>query len=173
MTGRTRRALIAPVLVVSAIVAFLALLWLGQRRLIYFPFQSLPPVALELPGGAEVRFETDDGLRLGGWYLPATEQPARATVLVANGNGGNRAMRAPLARALATRGMNVLLFDYRGYGGNPGSPTEAGLLADARAARDWLGSRGRRSTRPASSTWANPWGAAWWWGWPPRCSRLP
>jgi fermentation-respiration switch protein FrsA (DUF1100 family) len=56
-------------------------------------------------------------------------------VLVTNGNAGNRAVRAPLARALAEEGLTVLLFDYRGYGGNPGSPSEDGLARDARAAR--------------------------------------
>jgi fermentation-respiration switch protein FrsA (DUF1100 family) len=47
-------------------------------------------------------------------------------------------MRAPLARTLAARGMSVLLFDYRGYGGNPGDPTEEGLALDVRAARSYL-----------------------------------
>ncbi len=55
---------------------------------------------------------------------------------------GNRTHRAPLAAALAREGFGVLLFDYRGYGGNPGTPTEAGLLADARAARAYLAARG-------------------------------
>jgi fermentation-respiration switch protein FrsA (DUF1100 family) len=59
-------------------------------------------------------------------------------VLVANGNGGHRGLRAPLARRLGEAGLAVLLFDYRGYGGNPGSPSEAGLALDVRAARDFL-----------------------------------
>ena len=58
-----------------------------------------------------------------------------------NGNAGNRAFRAPLAHALASSHLAVLLFDYRGFGGNPGSPTEAGLEIDARAARDYVVSR--------------------------------
>jgi uncharacterized protein len=66
---------------------------------------------------------------------------ARPAVLVCNGNGGNRSMRAPLAAALARMGLHVLLFDYRGYGGNPGHPTEEGLAADARAALDHLAAR--------------------------------
>ncbi len=51
-------------------------------------------------------------------------------------------MRAPLARALAGHGLAVLLFDYRGYGGNPGRPSEAGLARDVRAADDFLRRRG-------------------------------
>ena len=59
-------------------------------------------------------------------------------VLVAPGNGGNRAGRAGLARELRRGGFAVLLMDYRGYGGNPGSPREEGLALDPRAARSFL-----------------------------------
>jgi pimeloyl-ACP methyl ester carboxylesterase len=57
---------------------------------------------------------------------------------VASGNAGHRGFRAPLAGALHEAGLSVLLFDYRGYGGNPGSPSEEGLALDVRAARDFL-----------------------------------
>jgi hypothetical protein len=133
---------------VAALVAILALLlllvWLGQRRMIYFPFGEVPaPAAAGLPRAEEITFSTEDGLTLGGWFVPA--QPAAkggpAAVIVFNGNAGNRAFRAPLAAALAARGLSVLLFDYRGYGGNPGSPTETGLAADARAARRYVAGR--------------------------------
>ena len=59
-------------------------------------------------------------------------------VLVAPGNGGNRAGRAGFAEELSRRGLAVLLMDYRGYGGNPGSPTQDGLAADADAAAEAL-----------------------------------
>src|SRR5689334_11825079 len=59
-------------------------------------------------------------------------------VLVAPGNGGNRLGRAPLAQALAAAGFTVLVMDYRGYGGNPGSPSQRGLARDVRAARAYL-----------------------------------
>jgi uncharacterized protein len=62
-------------------------------------------------------------------------------VLVCNGNGGNRSLRAALADALSGMGLHVLLFDYRGYGGNPGHPSEEGLAADARAAQAYLAGR--------------------------------
>ena len=57
---------------------------------------------------------------------------------MASGNAGHRGYRAPLAEALHEAGLSVLLFDYRGYGGNPGSPSEEGLALDVRAARDFL-----------------------------------
>ena len=124
--------------VVVVLTLLVGLLWTFQRSLIYLPDDG--PVGAAgplLPGARDVTLTTDDGLHLAAWYLPA-EAPDAATVLVANGNGGHRGLRAPLARALSGEGLSVLLFDYRGYGGNPGSPSEAGLALDVRAARDFL-----------------------------------
>jgi len=126
----------------GALAAMLALLWLVQRRLIYFPLlQDVPPVTTTLPGAEDVVFETADGLRLNGWFASGIHARGRATVLVFNGNAGDRSFRAPLAAALTELGLSVLLFDYRGYGRNPGRPTEQGLLADARAARAYVAAR--------------------------------
>jgi hypothetical protein len=113
--------------------------WGLQRRLIYFPEPSaVPPVSSMLPGAHEVRLHTSDGLELGAWLVPPGGPSRDVTVLVASGNAGNRSLRAPLAAALSRAGMAVLLFDYRGYGGNPGSPSEAGLALDVRAAHRYL-----------------------------------
>ncbi|BBX18827.1 hypothetical protein MDUV_36870 [Mycolicibacterium duvalii] len=112
------------------------MLFSAQRRLIYFPSTGpVPSAASVLPGARDVVVHTSDGLALGAWFLPGAPGPA---TLVLSGNGGDRTMRAPLAAALHGMGMSVLLLDYRGYGGNPGRPTEEGLAADARAAQDWL-----------------------------------
>jgi fermentation-respiration switch protein FrsA (DUF1100 family) len=121
----------AVAVVALVLVALVGLLWVFQRKLVYFPDTSAPA---PLPGAREVVLRTADGLELGAWHLPG---PGR-TVLVANGNAGNRAARAPLAAALTRAGFGVLLFDYRGYGGNPGSPTEQGLALDVRAAHRYL-----------------------------------
>ncbi|HEX2356515.1 MAG TPA: alpha/beta fold hydrolase [Micromonosporaceae bacterium] len=123
------------VTVLLALAVVLALLWLAQRRLIYFPDdRRVPPAAEAVPAGRDVTLETSDGLRLGAWSVPALGTDRGLTVLVANGNGGNRADRAPLAAALSRAGFAVLLFDYRGYAGNGGRPTEEGLGRDVRAA---------------------------------------
>jgi fermentation-respiration switch protein FrsA (DUF1100 family) len=136
--GRVLGVLGALALLASAAVA---LLWVMQRRLIYFPLvQDLPPVRTSLPDAEEVTFQTADGVRLGGWFLAAGGAPGPA-VLIFNGNAGDRSYRAPLAAALTQQGWSVLLFDYRGYAGNPGSPSETGLVADARAARAYLAGR--------------------------------
>lgn len=112
-------------------------LWSAQRRLTYFPAGSPPPVGQVLAGGSEVVLTTEDGLDLRAWWVPG----GPTAVMVLPGNGGNRAGRVPLADALRRLGLSVLLVDYRGYGGNPGTPSQDGLLADARAAADWVGAR--------------------------------
>jgi uncharacterized protein len=128
--------------VVVVLLAPIGLLWAFQRRLIYLPApREVPAAATVLPGAEEVSFPTGDGLRLGGWFLPPRGGRPGPAVLVCNGNGGNRSLRAPLAAELARLGLAVLLFDYRGYGGNPGRPTEAGLAADAHAALAYLAAR--------------------------------
>jgi len=127
-------------LIVSAVVVLLlSALWAFQRRLIYLP--SAGPVASAstvIPGALDVKLRTSDDVVLDAWFVSAREPRTGVTVLVANGNGGDRSLRAPLARALAERGLGVLLFDYRGYGGNRGSPSESGLARDVRAARQFL-----------------------------------
>lgn len=127
-------------LVVVALVAlFLLLIWGFQRRLIYLPSSvSVPPADEVLDGAREVTLQTADGLELGAWLVPARGRDRGMTVLVANGNAGDRSLRAPLAEALSRTGLDVLLFDYRGYGRNPGSPTEDGLARDVRAAYRYL-----------------------------------
>ncbi|MCT7658486.1 alpha/beta hydrolase [Mycobacterium deserti] len=132
-----RRAAIVVVIVTLVASGVLAVIWSQQRRLIYFPSAGpVPPAATFLPNGSDVILQSDDGIALGAWYFPVRD--ADTAVLVCNGNGGDRSMRVELAAALNTMGLSVLLFDYRGYGGNPGKPTEGGLAADARAAQAWL-----------------------------------
>jgi uncharacterized protein len=85
-------------------------------------------------------FSAADGTRLHGWYC-AAENP-RAQVLFAHGNAGNVTHRWRLLRMLSQQlGVSVLAFDHRGYGRSEGAPSEAGILADARAGRQWLAER--------------------------------
>ncbi|HEX6360750.1 alpha/beta hydrolase [Actinophytocola sp.] len=124
---------------VVAVLLVITLAYVFQRRLIYLPTGGpVPSADRVLPGARDVRLTTSDGLTLGAWFAPAVGRDLGYTVLVANGNGGNRTHRAELAAALRAEGFDVLLFDYRGYGGNPGDPTEEGLALDARAAYTYL-----------------------------------
>jgi fermentation-respiration switch protein FrsA (DUF1100 family) len=85
-------------------------------------------------------FEAAYGVRLHGWFAEAPEP--RAVVLFCHGNGGNVTSWGWVLRLYRDRlNASVLVFDYRGYGKSEGTPSEAGLLADARAARRWLAAR--------------------------------
>src|SRR5260370_37714668 len=65
----------------------LALLWIGQRRLIYFPLGDMPaPTAVGLPRAQVVSLSTDDGVKLGAWVLPAAVRETRVTEGAVSGN---------------------------------------------------------------------------------------
>jgi len=88
----------------------------------------------------DVEFPSDDGTPLHGWYVP--HEKACGAVLFCHGNAGNITHREEiLYRLHEVSGVTVFIFDYRGYGRSKGKPNEAGVLADARAARDWLSRR--------------------------------
>lgn len=145
---RARAAVVAVLVACLGVTAVGGTLWALQRRLIYYPDRTPVPAAATLGGVREVALDTSDGLRLGAWLVEPPGRRRGVAVLVAPGNAGNRADRLPLGRALAAAGLTVLLMDYRGYGGNPGSPSAGGLARDARAARDYLATRsGIASTR--------------------------
>lgn len=130
------------------IVAYLGILlvlsWL-ENKLIYVPSPAGPNTYHGLDYDYEdVWFAAADGTKLHGWYIEHA-QP-RATVLYLHGNAGNIGHRADLIRNLSSRHrLNVFLFDYRGYGRSQGSPHEAGVLQDARAARAWVAERAKIS----------------------------
>lgn len=123
---------------VGGLAIGLIVITMSQRSLLYEPDNNrpMPGPGLLPASGTVLTLHTADGLELGAWFLRADasgREPGPA-VLLFNGNAGDRSDRLDLAAALAERGYHVLLFDYRGYGRNPGSPSEVGLRADARAA---------------------------------------
>jgi fermentation-respiration switch protein FrsA (DUF1100 family) len=127
---------------VAAMAAVVIAFWAGQRSLMYLPSGDvLTPDEAGLGPAESVRLRTEDGLELGAWFAPARSQSARGTIIVFNGNAANRSYRGTLGARFVDAGFGVLLFDYRGYGGNAGSPSEEGLAADARAARQYVASR--------------------------------
>jgi uncharacterized protein len=100
------------------------------NALLYFPTRTI--AATPRVSFTDLEIETDDGERLHGWWVPATE-PAFAHVLYLHGNGGNIGDRAPHVELLAAAGLDVLIFDYRGYGRSSGRPSEQGTYRDASA----------------------------------------
>jgi uncharacterized protein len=127
-----------------ALIAFLLIVVAAmflEDSLIYFPLAY--PEGDWKPSGLtfeDAWFQATDGTRLHGWYVP--KENARAAVLFCHGNGGNITHRVDALEMLHRRaGVSVLIFDYRGYGRSKGKPSEAGVLADAQAARVWLTAR--------------------------------
>ncbi|MGO4442002.1 alpha/beta hydrolase [Mycobacterium sp. 2YAF39] len=132
-----RRLVVIGTVVVMVLAGAVAVVWWQQWRLVYYPATgAMPSAATVLPNGQDVTLETDDGIRLGAWYFPVPG--GGPAFLVSHGNGGDRAGLADLAEALNSRGHSVLMFDYRGFAGNPGRPSEDGTAADERAAQAWL-----------------------------------
>ena len=127
-------------------VLFLTAVYYGQRHLIYFPTRDVPdPSALGLVGVEQARFTAEDGVPLHGWFRAATGASRDLALLVCHGNGGDVAHRTHLLRALSPAGIDVLVFDYRGYGlSGDAAPSEEGLYRDGRAALSWLLQRTQR-----------------------------
>lgn len=128
------------IVIVSIIAGWLLLngfFYVLQPAMIFFPSPEIfqTPRDWGLPY-EEVFFDTEDGERLHGWYLPAPG--GRRVVLFFHGNAGNMSHRGDSIKIFHRLGLNVLIFDYRGYGHSTGKPSEAGLYRDARAAWRFL-----------------------------------
>jgi hypothetical protein len=120
---------------------FLGWLYVCQRRLLYRPDANLPPpTQFGLHDIDVIHFKAADGAPLFAWYAAPTSSDA-FVVLYLHGNGGHIGYRAHRLHRMTGLGWGVLLLEYRGFGGNPGAPTETGLMQDARAALDELGRR--------------------------------
>ncbi len=94
----------------------------------------------------EIWLTTTDGVRLHGWFFQNDKQVPLATVIFFHGNGGNITNVGWVGERLAARGLDVLVFDYRGYGRSDGeAKDEQGIYADADAAYEFLLTRGVRA----------------------------
>ncbi len=140
----TARAIVARLLLwpLLFIVLLNGWLYLQQPNITFYPFAELEATPADWGlAYEEVQLRSEDKLALHGWYLPHPE--ARNTLLFLHGNGGNISHRGDSLAIFHRLGLNVLIFDYRGYGGSEGVPDEAGLYRDAMAAWDYLtGQRG-------------------------------
>lgn len=121
----------------TAYIAVLLILALGQRQFLYPAPQG---EGREVPGFSEVVYETADGLQLMAGYRPAAD--GKPTIVYFHGNGADWQSSVVATDRLTPAGYGVFAAEYRGYRGNPGSPSEEGLYADGRAVLDWLEMRG-------------------------------
>ncbi len=124
-------------LIAAGYLIILLLMYLFQAAFIYFPTKNI----IATPEDRGLAFEdvylyTDDGFRLHGWYVPAKE--SRGSVLFFHGNAGNISGRLESIMIFNNLGLNVFIFDYRGYGRSEGKPGEQGTYKDAIAAWRYL-----------------------------------
>ena len=109
-------------------------LFLLQRQILFVPDTARPVPGLGPPPAmTRVQAITADGLTLEGWWHPPPD--GGLTILYFHGNAGHVGTREVKAQRLIARGYGILLAGYRGYGGNPGRPSEVGLISDGRG---WL-----------------------------------
>jgi uncharacterized protein len=118
--------------VVVAYSALIGVLFLAQRSLMYQPSQDLGlPLSAGLPEMMPLAIKTSDGLELSSWYAPPKNN--NQVIIYFQGNAGHIGDRGFKVRSYIDAGYGVLLVGYRGYGGNPGAPSEDGLYFDALA----------------------------------------
>lgn len=128
-------------IIIVLVLIFFVFLYIQQRSLIYFPDKSL--LRRNFFGAEDfqkITLYTDDNVPITSWYKPA--KPGKATILFFHGNAGHIGYRVPVAREFIKQGYGVFLLEYRGYGGNPGSPSETGFYYDGEAAIHHLKSEG-------------------------------
>ncbi|MEN8131610.1 MAG: alpha/beta hydrolase [Pseudomonadota bacterium] len=120
--------------------AYAATLFFSQERLLFLPHvpgreMGATPRAIGLDYQT-ISLHTQDGIKLYGWFVPAAG--ARKTLLFFHGNAGNISHRLDSIRIFHDLGLDVLIFDYRGYGRSSGEPSEQGVYLDAQAAWKYL-----------------------------------
>lgn len=137
---RVRRLLGASVLLAAVSYASVVAAMFGfQSDLLYTPRDTGglgAPGALAITGSQRVAIRTKDGETIAGWYV--APDPGKPVFLFLHGKGGSLERQTWRWKRIGDRGAGVLAISYRGYPGSTGTPSEAGLKLDARAAYDWL-----------------------------------
>lgn len=118
-------------------VFFSGVLFFTQSRLIYFPVREIVVTPNQIGlSYEEVSFKTQEGVKLSGWYIPAS--PSRGVILFCHGNAGNISHCIESIEIFHSLGFSTFIFDYRGYGLSNGRPSEQGTYRDTKAAMDYL-----------------------------------
>jgi len=125
------------IIIVVAYVVFTSFLFVSQAHYVYYPERVLSssPSSIGLDFES-VSFETTDRVKLSGWFIPSDS--ARGVILFCHGNAGNIGHRLESIQIFHRLGLDILIFDYRGYGQSEGTPSEQGTYEDASAAWRYL-----------------------------------
>jgi uncharacterized protein len=121
------------VIAICVYVGMAGVLYFRQRSMMYFPDPAhTTPAQAGLPEATEVTLTTSDGEHSIAWHVPPRDN--KPVIVYFHGNGGALRYRAERFRKLVHAGVGLVALEYRGFGGNAGSPTEGGLIADGEAA---------------------------------------
>jgi uncharacterized protein len=147
VSGRWLLIAVSVTLVAAAACAWLTLcilFWQGSWQLLYHPTANVTrtPASVGLAFDPVAFAATEDGVpRLKGWWIPCPPGAnySRYTVLYLHGQTGNLGDSVDDLAALHTVGVNILAFDYRGYGQSLfAHPSEERWRQDADWALDYL-----------------------------------
>ena len=124
-------------IIAGAYIAFAGFLFIFQSNYVYYPERILSndPSSIGLSFEA-ISFETTDRVKLSGWFVPS--ESSRGVILFCHGNAGNISHRLDSIQIFYRLGLDILIFDYRGYGQSEGKPNESGTYRDAEAAWQYL-----------------------------------
>ena len=132
--------------IIAGYIGLVGIVYIGQRSLMYHPGGPIgPPEAYGVQEMSELPLETDAGQVLISWYAPP--KPDQPILVFFHGNAGTIGDRAQKVRPYLSAGFGVILAGYRGFGGNPGSPSETGLYDDAATILNHLKATGISSER--------------------------
>lgn len=119
------------------LLVFSGIMYLRQPGMIFFPISEISETPKDW--GFEyddVYLDTKDNLKIHGWFIP--HPGSTHTLLFFHGNAGNISHRGESVKIFHRLGLNVFIFDYRGYGKSQGKPGEQGMYSDADAAWRYL-----------------------------------
>ncbi|UCH79899.1 MAG: alpha/beta hydrolase [Nitrospiraceae bacterium] len=119
-------------LIIAVLFIFFVFIRFLEQRSLYYPYRAIEITPKDIGIDYEdVMITTSDGVDIHGWFIPANGSDK--ILLFSHGNGGNISHRLEKIMMLHELNLNILIFDYRGYGKSSGKPTEPGLYLDAEA----------------------------------------
>lgn len=116
---------------------------LNETNLVFHPAERVvsEPAASWQLGHRSVNYRSTDGTPLNAWIVPGRGADSSGMwMLISHGNYGNIGYgeRPEFYAAMRDLGLNLLAYDYRGFGASAGEPTELGLYEDAVASYRYL-----------------------------------
>jgi len=109
------------------------------NNLFYVPdskeYHSAPHLLLDKE---EIWFDSSDGTKLHGWFIPAQTGESLGTIIHYHGNAQNLSSHVSFSSWFTKAGYNLFIFDYRGYGKSEGSVDKEGIHLDSVAALKYI-----------------------------------